>query len=404
MANRRDFIKLGGVTTATLLAGSSAMGQPQEGKTPCSKVHGSLNDQITVRRRGTGLILCDRKRSIGGYTLYTPISGNGEVYLVDIHGEIVHQWKLPVRPGRHAVLLNSGNLGYNGSHATSAGLYPFWDVWHGGDFYEVNPDGEVVWRHGDIYHHHDAQWLPNGNLLYTVAAQPPRNFSAKIVGGYPERSNDEEIICDIVREVNRAGKVIWEWRSWEYIDPKQFPIHTVFNREHWPLINGISVTRDGRVLMSLRTTSGIIAVDRQTGKIIWHVGPDTVTQQHAPVETQNGNILVFDNGNLRKGSAVPYSRALEFEPIKGTTVWEYTDPIRESFFSPYMGSAQRLANGNTFICESAFGRLFEVTSDGDVVWEYVIPYFAKHPVPFVHGYNNSVFRAYRYTREQIPWL
>ena len=33
----------------------------------------------------------------------------------------------------------------------------------------------------------------------------------------------------------------------------------------------------------------------------------------------------------------------------------------QAFFSSYMGSVQRLWNGNTFICESAFGRLFEVT-------------------------------------------
>ena len=402
--NRRDFIKLGGVSAATLLAGGSVMGDARKGESLCQTPGGIANDQITVRRRGTGTTLCDSARVMAGHTLYAPISGNGEVYLVNIHGGIAHQWKLPVRPGRHAVILKNGNLGYNGSHATSVAPYRFWDVWHGGDFYEVKPDGEVVWRHEDVYHHHDAQWLPNGNLLYTVAAQPPKGFSAKITGGYPDHSEAEEVICDIVKEVNRAGKVVWEWRSWEHLDTKQFPIHSVFNREHWPLINGLSVTRDGKILMSLRTTSGVIAVDRKTGRVIWHVGPDTVTQQHAPIEMQNGNILVFDNGNLRKGSAVPYSRALEFDPRTGSTVWEYKDPMRESFFSPYMGSAQRLPNGNTFICEAAFGRLFEVTPSGDVVWEYVIPYFTRFPLPFVRGYNNSVFKAYRYTPEQTPWL
>ncbi len=41
--------------------------------------------------------------------------------------------------------------------------------------------------------------------------------------------------------------------------------------------------------------------------------------------------------------------------------------------------AQRLANGNTFICESAFGRLFEVTPEGETVWEYIIPFFNEYP-------------------------
>ncbi len=50
-----------------------------------------------------------------------------------------------------------------------------------------------------------------------------------------------------------------------------------------------------------------------------------------------------------------------------------------------MGSAQRPANGNTFICESAFGRLFEVTPQGETVWEYIIPYF--------NTYRNTSARA-----------
>ncbi len=126
------------------------------------------------------------------------------------------------------------------------------------------------------------------------------------------------------------------------------------------MINGLSVTRDGPVLMSLRTTSGVIAVDKESGKVIWHAGPEVVAQQHTPVEMENGSILVFDNGNLRPGVTSPHSTVLEFDPQTKaiTAVSRY---LPAGIFSPYMGSAQRLANGNTFICESAFGRLFEVT-------------------------------------------
>ena len=38
-----------------------------------------------------------------------------------------------------------------------------------------------------------------------------------------------------------------------------------FDRYHWPLINGLWSTRGGLVLMSLRTTSGVIAVDPDAG-------------------------------------------------------------------------------------------------------------------------------------------
>jgi hypothetical protein len=73
-----------------------------------------------------------------------------------------------------------------------------------------------------------------------------------------------------------------------------------------------------------------------------------------------------------------------------------------------MGSAQRLWNGNTLVCESAFGRLFEVTPDGRLVWEYVIPFFDEYPDDgsrnYAPGPQNSCFRAHRYRASDIPWL
>lgn len=369
-----------------------------------------LNEQneSTIARRRVGLTLNHAAESAGGYTLFAPQTANGNVYLINLEGEVVHQWQLPVRPGRDAVILPNGNLGYNGSHATSANLYPAWDIWHGGDFYEVTPDNEIVWHYQDIYHHHDAQWLDNGNLLYTAASPLPAEIAARVLGGDVRKDGTDGVIqSDIVKEVNRQGEVVWEWKVWEHLDPEDFPIHDIFDRRHWPMINGLSETKDGLILMSLRTTSGVIAVSKATGKVAWHVGPDIVAQQHTPVELDNGNILVFDNGNLRKGATSPYSTALEFNPHTQTVEWLYKDSFPSAFFSPFMGSAQRLANGNTFICESAFGRLFEITPDGQVVWEYVIPYFNEYPKSLekiIAGKHNSVFRAHRYRKEQLPWL
>jgi hypothetical protein len=366
-------------------------------------------DPVTLRRRKTGLIGLDRADSAGGYTLYAGQTANGRVDLIDIDGVRVHEWQMPVRAGRDAVILPNGNLGYNGSHATSAALYPAWDLWHGGDFYEATPEGEIVWRHEDIYHHHDAQWLANGNLLYTVAAPLPADMAKRVAGGDPRKDGADGVIqSDIVREVNRNGDTVWEWCIWEHIDPADLPVHPIFDRRHWPMINGVSVTKSNLILMSLRTTSGVIAVDRSTGNIVWHVGPDVVAQQHTPVETETGSVLVFDNGNLRVGSTSPFSRALEFDLATGETVWAYQDKsLPMAFFSPYMGSCQRLWNGNTLICESAFGRLFEVTPACDVVWEYLIPDFAEYPAPlnaFISGSHNSCFRAHRYRPEAVAWL
>jgi hypothetical protein len=65
--------------------------------------------------------------------------------------------------------------------------------------------------------------------------------------------------------------------------------------------------------------------------------------------------------------------------------------------APRISNAQRLPNGNTFINEGWFGRLFEVTREGDIVWEYVNPYFGARQ----RFQINSVQRAYRYTAAEI---
>ena len=87
------------------------------------------------------------------------------------------------------------------------------------------------------------------------------------------------------------------------------------------------------------------------------------------------------------------------DPRTSAIVWEYRDQSLFDFWSPYISGAQRLANGNTLICEGCDGRIFEVTHDGEVVWEYVNPHFAvERGRP---GLNNWVFRAFRYTEEEI---
>ena len=52
-----------------------------------------------------------------------------------------------------------------------------------------------------------------------------------------------------------------------------------------------------------------------------------------------------------------------------------------------------MATGNTLICEGAKGCLFEVTPEGEIVWEYVCPYFNEF-APF--GQINWLYRARQY--------
>jgi hypothetical protein len=169
--------------------------------------------------------------------------------------------------------------------------------------------------------------------------------------------------------------------------------------------NGIAELPDGDILLSFRQISTLVRVNRRTGNIDWKLGAPALSGQHAPVPLPNGNVLLFDNGPFRVDmGAQPFSRALEINPATKQIVWTYQDGInpgsRHFFFSSRVSNAERLPNGNTLINEGLYGRFFEVTPGGDVVWEYVNPNFGPATtVP--KGQSNNVFRAYRYTPERI---
>ncbi len=188
------------------------------------------------------------------------------------------------------------------------------------------------------------------------------------------------------------------------------------------------------LILSGRQTNIIGIIEKKTGRIVWKLGPDYNTspelkemgwiigQHHAHMIPAGlpgeGNILVFDNGGYAGyGRANPgspgglsnairdHSRVLEFDPVSLKIIWKADLPGMPGekpetpglhIYSRYISSAQRLANGNTLITEGGIGRIFEVTPDLDIVWEYVSPYKSKIlNMPFV-------YRAYRLPYEWIP--
>ena len=96
---------------------------------------------------------------------------------------------------------------------------------------------------------------------------------------------------------------------------------------------------------------------------------------------------------------MPASRVIEVDPRTNEIVWQYVDSPPLNFFSPYISGAPRLPNGNTLITERNFGRMFQVTPEGKVVWEYINPYFPEGPEG---EQSNAVFRATHYSAEELP--
>jgi hypothetical protein len=100
-----------------------------------------------------------------------------------------------------------------------------------------------------------------------------------------------------------------------------------------------------------------------------------------------GHLLVFNNGGHRPDGN--YSSVDELVPpvdAQGryklepgasygpkAPVWSYSAPKKSDFYAFFISGAQRLPNGNTFICSGPNGTIFEVTPEKDLVWKYVNP-------------------------------
>ena len=138
-------------------------------------------------------------------------------------------------------------------------------------------------------------------------------------------------------------------------------------------------------------------VDKASGDFKGKWGPGEISHPHHPTYLDNGNILLFDNGFHR--SQGTFSRVVEVNPATSETVWEFRGLPAISFYSQATSSAERLPNGNTMICEGTPGRMFEVTANKEIVWEYINPFFTQG-APQASGAPgesiNSLFRAHRY--------
>src|SRR5205814_9264997 len=85
-------------------------------------------------------------------------------------------------------------------------------------------------------------------------------------------------------------------------------------RTMWHQGNSVKELPDDDILASFRPTSTVVRSSRQTRKIVWKLGPPTVSRQHAPTPLANGDVLIFDTGVHPLDDSMPCSRAHEANP------------------------------------------------------------------------------------------
>ncbi len=339
----------------------------------------------TVYPRGTTIY--KPEKCYNGYTIFV---GRGRINLIDMNGRVVHEWEIvstQIKGGTpRARLLRDGHVLVGRSDGIQ----------------EYDWDGKVVWEYipGESWKpHHDVFRKPDGNTLLICREEVPEEYKSEIKD--PERRN-VPIYSDVILEVSPDRELVWEWHQHEYLDINQCnPIPA--SRDWWAGPDNNTITdwthtntvqalpenkwydqgderfKPGNVLISMRQLDTILIVDRDTKEITWSYTGEYkggMSGQHDSHMIEKGyvgegNILVFDNG------ASPYknlahagcSFVLEIDPTTNQVVWVYED--REKFHSNFTSSCQRVRNGNTVVCEAAGSRFFEVTKEGEIVWEYV---------------------------------
>ncbi|MBN2073834.1 MAG: aryl-sulfate sulfotransferase [Actinobacteria bacterium] len=344
----------------------------------------------TNRQNVTGITISSVWKTYFGFTLFAPLGGN-DVYLIDMKGEVVHKWKVPQKPACYGRLLPNGHLLFAGRNDNSelAGFRG-----SGGFLMELDWNGNMIWEYQDDYLHHSFCRLRDGKMLVLKWVPVPGGISSKVRGGIKGTERDGVMWGDAIEEITPFGGKTWEWKAHEHLDVEKDVICPLDPRDEWTHANYISVSGNGNILISFCRTNTIAIIDRSTGDICWRWGaPYELGHQNGAEFLPEGNILVFDNGLHPPGFDFGYSRILEVNPENDRVVWDYHTASFSLFYSSVMGGCQRLPNGNTLICESINGRIFEVTPACEIVWEYISPHYHDTGI---FGHSNIMFSAFRY--------
>jgi len=397
----------------------------------------------------TGVTIYRPDRAYNCYVLFD--GRDTRSYLIDMNGNDVHVWDYCGFP---VEMIDPRLTGGKRGHIL-AQKEP--DIFNNETLLELDWDGNVVWEWGEkapsgkAQQNHDQDRLPNGNTLVLCKL-------IHIVPGLSEQPVNDQAIYEVTPE----GDIVWRWVSSDHIDELGFskpeakalllsssmrPRSSIF------VINNIQPLGPNRwyrageerfhpdnIMIDSREANFMAIIDKRTGKIVWRMGPDypaaydfsnrtgsravprpvaMITGQHDAHMIPEGlpgagNVLVFDN----HGSAgfPPFylelfqgSRVLEIDPTTKEIVWQYDASASGmpfwSFFSSFISSARRLPNGNTLICEGMNGRVFQVTSAGEIVWEYVNPHFgtwADHDTDSGGNLTNWIFRAQPVPYDWVP--
>ena len=205
--------------------------------------------------------------------------------------------------------------------------------------------------------YHDMIVLPNGGYILQAYDSISVDMSQIINGG----NENALIVTLILQEFDPNNNLIFEWDAFDHLNIADYTnLDLTQSFITWTHGNSIEIDNDSNIILSNRKSSEVIKIDRITGAVIWYLGgPNNqftfvndplsgFNKQHDVRRIDNGNIMVFDNGNEHSPQL---SRVVEYSlneiNMTAELMWEYSHPL--GLFGATMGSAQRLPNNNTLI-------------------------------------------------------
>jgi hypothetical protein len=409
----------------------------------------SASNSLLEEKDANGTLLNHSEFCCEGYTLLNRATST---VLIDMNGTIIHRW--PSYFPQPAKMLPGGSI--------IAGSDFRWFGIGCGDFTalnEYNWNGNVIWSYHDwengrARQHHDFE--REGNPVgYYAPSQDFLPHGKTLILAHNTIMNSTISRCslkdDVIYEVDWNGSFTgFMWSACEHFNQLGFNAETkhgmyinpgilgdgdifhmnsmsLLGPNKWYSLDPITYAcfNPENIIISSRHTNFVAIISRETGDIVWKIGPDysentqagqklgqLIGLHHAHMIPQGlpgeGNILLFDNGGWAGYGyfGMPryirlVSRVLEFNPVTLDIIWEYHHYALgwlfprtnedHRFYSSLMSSVQRLPNGNTLITEATNGRVFEVTNTSKIVWEYITPTRMQ-----------QLYRAYRIPPEWVP--
>jgi len=350
-------------------------------------------------RTKMGVTVHDATRVQPGYTLIT-LFGSCNTQLLTLDGDMKHAWSHErCVSWSHATLLDNGDILVPGVGKTVHLKQPPFDERR--YLLRMAWDGRVIWQR-PLTAHHQAIATADGSVLALTLRD-------RRIAAFSERHNVQD---NLITSLSAEGAVSGNLSLYQTLTASGVTLQPakpsnehgrrridLFHANSLDLMRNRSLARRhplyqvGNILVSMRHQNALVIIDPRTRRAVWSWGHGTLSGPHDATVLEGGNILTLDNGLARA-----WSRVIEVDPVTNEIVWQWGKAKPRDFFTAGRGSAQRLDNGNTLITESDQGRVFEITRDGDIVWEYWVPILNRK------GHRATVVRARRYPAPFIDAL